>query len=88
MRDLPSDCRKFRLIGAIAQHAAFKIPEIESRDVAAMIMDIVLAPHFTVGRHIDASIDLKADHLFGCPAEQRLVGVRGFPPGIAESHIG
>ena len=88
MRNLPSDCRKLRFIGAITQFATFKISEINSRDMAAMIMDIVLAPHFTVCRQTDACIDLEADHLFGCPAEQRLVGVGNFPLGISERHIG
>ena len=88
MQDPPLDCQKFRLIGAIEQHAAFKISEIESRDMAAMIMYIVLALHFSVCRHIDACIDLKADHLFGAAAKQLLVAVGGFPSGIAERHIG
>ena len=73
MADRSANGRKIGLIGTVAKDAMLQILEIETGDMTAVIMDIVLAPHLAIGRQIDAGIDLQPDHLFGGTAEQRLV---------------
>ena len=80
------DCRKVGFIGAVAKHPVFQLVEIEAGQMAAVIMDVILAPHLAVGRDVHAGVDLKADHLLGGANEQRLVGLGDGVAGIAARH--
>ena len=68
--------RKTSFIGAIAKHPVFQFVEIEARQMAAVIVDVILSPHLTVGRDVHAGVDLKVGHLPGGANEQRLVSLR------------
>ena len=75
---LAKDRWQFRLVGAVAQHPARQVHEVESLQMPAVIVDVVLAPLLPVAGDVDARIDLVFHRLACRPREQFLdLGVIG-----------
>ena len=70
--------------GAISMHLAGQVGKVDTVQVAAMVVDVVLTTLFTVGGDIDATFDLILDRLTSC-AQQELLGyLAGLVIGIGE----
>ncbi|CAI8182496.1 MAG: Uncharacterised protein [SAR116 cluster bacterium] len=80
--------RQIGRIGPVPQHAMFQMIEIKSADMAAMVMDIILAPHLTIGWHIDPGGNLQGDDALCGTHKQRLISIRGTIGRIAAGRLG
>ena len=66
----------------------FQMIEIKSADMAAMVMDIILAPHLTIGWHLDPGGNLLVHYVLCRTHKQRLIGIRGTIGRIAADRLG
>ena len=70
---------------AIAMHLVGQVLEIDTVEMTAVIVNIILTALFSVGRDINAAIDLVLDRFASRP-DQRFIGhLVGIVLGIAES---
>ena len=69
-------------------HFTRQAREIDAAQVAAVIVNVVLAPLLAVGRNIDAAVELVANGFGGGAPQQRFRYFRGIVLGITEITCG